>query len=53
MQNSSVSPSIQAQHRELLASLPLGDTRDFDDADRGFLGAPASGVVTGSDGQVV
>ncbi|MDJ1131164.1 alkyl/aryl-sulfatase [Streptomyces iconiensis] len=33
--------------------LPFEDTTDFDDADRGFLGALAPGVVQDGDGRVV
>jgi len=35
------------------ADLPFHDTRDFDDADRGFVGALAPGVVTDASGRVV
>jgi alkyl sulfatase BDS1-like metallo-beta-lactamase superfamily hydrolase len=34
-------------------SLPFEDTRDFDDADRGFLGALEPCVITAADGRVV
>ena len=37
MQPKPVAPAIEAQHTALLASLPLDDTRDFEDADRGFI----------------
>jgi alkyl sulfatase BDS1-like metallo-beta-lactamase superfamily hydrolase len=33
--------------------LPLDDTADFDDADRGFIGALTPGVVKAADGRVV
>lgn len=44
---------IEAAHREHLADLPFEDRRDFDDADRGFLGALEPCVVTAADGRVV
>lgn len=48
-----VSPSIAAAHRRHLDSLPLHDTADFDDADRGFIAALDPCVVTAADGAVV
>ena len=44
---------IEAAHRAHLNSLPFGDTRDFEDADRGFIAALEPGVVRSSDGTVV
>ncbi|WP_166906967.1 alkyl/aryl-sulfatase [Mycobacterium sp. DL440] len=44
---------IEAAHRAHLATLPFGDTRDFQDADRGFLGAMEPCVVKAADGRVV
>ena len=32
------SASVIAQHEAMLGALPFSDTRDFDDAARGFLG---------------
>jgi alkyl sulfatase BDS1-like metallo-beta-lactamase superfamily hydrolase len=44
---------IAAAHAERLSALPLDDTRDFEDADRGFIGALEPCVVTAADGRVV
>lgn len=44
--------TVAAQHRQLLASLPLSDTQDFGDAHRGFIAALEPGVVH-ADGRVV
>jgi alkyl sulfatase BDS1-like metallo-beta-lactamase superfamily hydrolase len=44
---------IEAAHAEQLATLPFDDTADFDDADRGFLGALKPCVVKAADGRVV
>jgi alkyl sulfatase BDS1-like metallo-beta-lactamase superfamily hydrolase len=44
---------IQSAHAEHLKSLPFGDTQDFDDADRGFLGKLDPCVVKAADGRVV
>ena len=46
----SVIESLNRQHR---TSLPFDDTRDFADADRGFLGALEPCVITAADGRVV
>jgi alkyl sulfatase BDS1-like metallo-beta-lactamase superfamily hydrolase len=53
MQSKPVSPSIQSQHSDALASLPFSDTQDFADADRGFIAALEPGVVHAADGRVV
>jgi alkyl sulfatase BDS1-like metallo-beta-lactamase superfamily hydrolase len=45
--------TIEAANAAHLASLPLHDTADFDDADRGFIGALEPCVVTAADGRVV
>lgn len=42
---------IQAAHGE--HSLPLHDTTDFDDADRGFIAALSPCVIKAADGRVV
>ncbi|MCV7103456.1 alkyl/aryl-sulfatase [Mycobacterium palustre] len=42
---------IEAAHRDHV--LPLDDTADFDDADRGFIAALSPCVVTAADGRVV
>jgi alkyl sulfatase BDS1-like metallo-beta-lactamase superfamily hydrolase len=44
--------SVRAAHRDLLASLPFADARDFDDAGRGLV-APLDGPVVTEDGTVV
>ncbi len=45
--------AIAAANRAHTASLPFADTRDFDDADRGFIAAMEPCVVTAADGRVV
>ena len=44
---------IEAAHADQLGSLPFGDTTDFADADRGFLGRLSPCVVRAADGRVV
>jgi len=44
---------IEAAHAEHLNGLPFDDTRDFDDADRGFIAALEPCVVKAADGRVV
>ena len=44
---------IEAAHAEHLATLPFDDTTDFEDADRGFIGALTPCVVKAADGRVV
>lgn len=44
---------IEAAHRAHLTSLPFGDTRDFEDTDRGFIAALEPCVVRSADGTVV
>ncbi|MFA5710568.1 alkyl/aryl-sulfatase [Mycolicibacterium sp.] len=46
-------PNIEAAHREHRNTLPFGDARDFEDADRGFLGALEPCVIRAADGRVV
>ncbi|HEX5856630.1 MAG TPA: alkyl sulfatase dimerization domain-containing protein [Microbacterium sp.] len=53
MQNKPVSPAVAEAHRALSASLPLSDSTDFDDADRGFIAALTPGVIARPDGHVV
>ena len=53
MHNKPASPAIQEAHSNLLASLPFGDTQDFDDADRGFIAALEPGVIRSADGALV
>lgn len=44
---------IEAAHARHLTELPFDDTRDFEDADRGFIGALQPCVVKAADGRVV
>lgn len=53
MDQNEATEAIRAQHRALTESLPFGDTRDFEAADRGFLGTISPGQVTDADGNVV
>jgi alkyl sulfatase BDS1-like metallo-beta-lactamase superfamily hydrolase len=41
------SPSVIAQHAATLKAVPFSDTRDFDDAKRGFLGTIENAGITG------
>jgi alkyl sulfatase BDS1-like metallo-beta-lactamase superfamily hydrolase len=47
------SPSVVALHAATLKTLPFSDTRDFDDAARGFLGTVENAKVTSPQGRVV
>ncbi len=53
MEPQAPSPSIEAAHREHRNTLPFGDTRDFEDADRGFIGTLEPCVIRAADGRVV
>jgi alkyl sulfatase BDS1-like metallo-beta-lactamase superfamily hydrolase len=53
MEPKAPTPVIESLHRQSLTTLPFDDTADFDDADRGFLGALDPCVVTAADGRVV
>jgi alkyl sulfatase BDS1-like metallo-beta-lactamase superfamily hydrolase len=44
---------IESAHREHLDSLPFDDTSDFEDTDRGFIGAMEPCAVKAADGRVV
>ena len=44
---------IEAANRDHLSNLPFSDTADFEDADRGFIGAMEPCVVKAADGKVV
>ena len=44
---------IESANREHLGNLPFDDTADFEDADRGFIGALEPCVVKAADGRVV
>jgi alkyl sulfatase BDS1-like metallo-beta-lactamase superfamily hydrolase len=47
------SASVVAQQTAMLQALPFSDTRDFDDASRGFLGTLESARITSAQGRVV
>ena len=53
MESKPPSAGITAAHHAHRDELPFDDTRDFADADRGFLAALQPGVVTAADGKVV
>ncbi|CAM4027981.1 alkyl sulfatase dimerization domain-containing protein [Nocardia ninae] len=44
---------IVAEQRRAAAAMPFADTADLADAERGFIAAPESGLVTAADGSVV
>ncbi len=45
--------TIESANRDNLNSLPFDDTRDFEDADRGFIAAQQPCVIMAADGRVV
>src|SRR5437763_15595823 len=47
------SPSVVKQHAATRAALPFSDTRDFDDASRGFLGTRDNAKVVSEAGRTV
>jgi alkyl sulfatase BDS1-like metallo-beta-lactamase superfamily hydrolase len=47
------SPSVMAQNAAMLKALPFSDTRDFDDASRGFLGSIENAKIMSASGRVV
>jgi alkyl sulfatase BDS1-like metallo-beta-lactamase superfamily hydrolase len=47
------SPSVIAQNESMLKALPFSDTRDFDEASRGFLGTIENAKITSAQGRVV
>ncbi|BBX67841.1 alkyl/aryl-sulfatase [Mycolicibacterium psychrotolerans] len=53
MEHKPPTATIEAAHRAQLGSLPFDDTRDFADADRGFIAAQQPCVITAADGRVV
>lgn len=53
MENKPPTATIEAAHREHLSALPFDDTRDFADADRGFIAKQEPCVITAADGRVV
>ncbi|KYG21310.1 hypothetical protein SE92_14370, partial [Bradyrhizobium sp. AT1] len=46
-------PSVIAQQAAMLNALPFSDTRDFDDAARGFLGTIENAEITNPQGRTV
>ncbi|MER5747184.1 alkyl sulfatase dimerization domain-containing protein [Streptomyces sp. NPDC002225] len=46
-------PSVVRRHKELLESLPFGDTQDFEDAARGLIARRVPGAFTTEDGTAV
>src|SRR5215472_932702 len=46
-------PLTQAHNRAVLDTLPFGDTRDFEDARRGFLGTLPEVEIKNDQGRVV
>src|ERR1700716_3810145 len=46
-------PTIERAHKEHLGSLPLDDTADFADAERGLIASLKPCVVKADDGRVV
>lgn len=46
-------PSVIARQQAMLDALPFGDTADFDDAARGFLGTIDDATITTAQGRVV
>ncbi len=53
MENKPPTATITAAHRKHLRNLPFEDTRDFQDADRGFIAAQHPCVIKAADGRVV
>ncbi|HPY24812.1 MAG TPA: alkyl sulfatase dimerization domain-containing protein [Mycobacterium sp.] len=53
MEHKQATPAIAAANEAAARTLPFSDTADFDDADRGFIGALDPCVVTTADGRVV
>jgi alkyl sulfatase BDS1-like metallo-beta-lactamase superfamily hydrolase len=47
------SPSVVARHAATLEALPFSDTRDFEEASRGFLGTIDHAKITSETGRVV
>jgi alkyl sulfatase BDS1-like metallo-beta-lactamase superfamily hydrolase len=47
------SRAVVAQHQAMLEALPFGDTADFDDAARGFLGTIENAKIISPQGRVV
>ena len=51
MESKAPAPIIESGNRQHLTTLPFDDTADFEDADRGFLGALEPCVITSADGR--
>jgi alkyl sulfatase BDS1-like metallo-beta-lactamase superfamily hydrolase len=47
------SPAVRTQHDATLKALPFADTRDFDDASRGFLGTREHARIVSGNGREV
>ncbi|MET2011074.1 alkyl sulfatase dimerization domain-containing protein [Microbacterium chocolatum] len=47
------SAAIRAQHAAARETFPFADTRDFTDAERGFIAEPSSGSVRSASGDIV
>lgn len=53
MQQNEATEAIRAQQRELAASLPFGDARDLEAADRGFIAELETGDIRDAGGKIV
>lgn len=53
MDHKPASASIASANQGHVSALPFDDARDFDDADRGFIGSLEPCVITAADGRVV
>lgn len=53
MDHKPASSFVKAQQEVASSTLPFADTRDFDDADRGFIARRTPGVVKNDSGEVV
>ncbi|BDZ54960.1 hypothetical protein GCM10025870_20330 [Agromyces marinus] len=53
MNKNDATEAIRSANNRLADELPFDDRRDLEAAERGFLGAPATGAVADADGRVV
>ncbi|MCH9669798.1 MAG: MBL fold metallo-hydrolase [Actinomycetia bacterium] len=53
MENKPPTATIETAHHAHLSALPFEDTKDFEDADRGFIAALRPCVIKAADGRVV
>ncbi|CAG7612663.1 alkyl/aryl-sulfatase [Leucobacter soli] len=53
MSHPQASSFVRAAHARARSTLPFDDTRDFDDANRGFIARPVHNTVRADDGRVV